>query len=336
MLDPGLEQTKTKSLVDFENSIEILATSSFTPAKKIPNSYFVERMGIDPEWIKSRTGILERRFVDEGQNTTFLALSAGQLAIKNAKLNPSKIGLVVVATSTADRRTPSTAVAIQHELGMSNAWGFDVSAGCSGFLYALASASSLVNSGAVEYALVIGVECLSKHIDWNDKKSCMLFGDGAGAVVIKKNTETVASPGAHILRSWSDQENDLIIDKDPNDLAATSVLKMNGREVFRQAVSSMSLIVSQLLENLKIDKKDIAHLIVHQANVRILDSVKERLGFSDAQVPGNIDRFGNTGAASIPILLDELAQSGKLKKNDIIVLTAFGAGFTTGAFAYKW
>ena len=322
-----------RNSLGFAPEFEVIATGSCLPKKIVSSRSLAERLGIDAGWIVSRTGIVERRHVEEPENTVLLARQAAKSAIDRAGVDPAHIGLIVVATSSPDKRTPSTAASIQSELGLGSAWAFDVSAGCSGFLYALKAASGILKTSALPYALVIGAESLSRHIDWTDRKSSVLFGDGAGAVVIKsKSGGGIRDP--FYLQSCSDCEGHLFIGDRAQD--GPALIRMNGREVFRQAVSRISESVARLMARLDLEAEDIQHFVVHQANARIVESVKSRLGFGDEQIPGNIERLGNTGAASIPILLHETAVSGRLRKNDLILLSAFGAGFTWGSAALVW
>ncbi|MCB0357594.1 MAG: beta-ketoacyl-ACP synthase 3, partial [Bdellovibrionales bacterium] len=283
--------TKPK-LFTVKNIYKIVGVGSFLPSHIVTNHDLSKRLGVTPEWICLKTGILERRYSTDAEDICFMAVQAGNIAILNSNIKPSQIGLLLVATSSPDKLTPSVSTSIQEELGLTNAWAFDLSAGCSGFLFALKTAASILYSSAADYALVIGADRLSSFLDWSDKKSSILFGDGAGAFVIKKNGEIKNTyKDTFVLHSTSDIHKNLSIQPQQSHLQNSNshfLLKMNGREVFKSAVSSIAKSTSQLLDNHGISTKKVNYFICHQANERIIKNVGSQLKFIDSQVPINI------------------------------------------------
>ena len=294
------------------------------------------------EWISTRTGIQTRRIAGKGENTSQMAVKAARKALGMSGLHPEDLDQIILATITNEVSMPSCACLVQKELGAVNAFAFDINAACSGFLYGLDMADSYVRRDPTKKILVIGAETLSSRVNWQDRNTCVLFGDGAGAAVVSG-----VEPGQGLLASkmYSDGTLHNLLDMDSAkgmnpDLAnfknEGSYIRMAGRDVFKYAVRGMESAVHEVLEKLDITLDDIGLLIPHQANVRILNSLLERLAIPREKVYVNIHKYGNTSAASIPIALDEANRAGMLKKDDLLLCCAFGGGFTWGAAVFKW
>ncbi len=299
------------------------------PERVLTNEELVARIGVTPEWIVERTGVRERRVVGEGETSSSLATEASARALADAGLPPAELGDVIVATVTPDYQFPAVASLVQARLGASAAGAYDVAAACSGFLYALAQAQAFIDTGGARRALVCGADILSRVTDFSDPKSAPLFGDGAGAVVV----QDVPGPsrlGPFTLRSDGARPELLYIPQ------GRGVIRMEGREVYRRAVDGMTRSVQEILAKAGVGLDEVDLLVAHQANARILATVGDRLGIDPSRVASNIDRFGNTSAASIPIVLAEAARAGTLRDGDLVVLTAFGAGFAWGAGILRW
>lgn len=311
---------------------------SYVPARVVDNQELSQKVDTSDEWIRTRTGIKERRLADEKENTSDLALEASRRAIADSGISLEQIDLVVVATITPDMAFPSTACLLQHKLGIPKVACFDLEAACSGFLYALDVADGMLSSGRYECALVVGAEKLSSIMDWEDRTTCVLFGDGAGAVVLTKDGE-----GAEMLgfKCGADGSNPSLLHQPAGGSMqpATSetvesgghFLKMNGREIFKSAVRVMERAAIELLEKHGFDKSDVDHVIPHQANARIVESLSQRLEIPLDRFYCNLQKYGNTSAASIPLALDEAYKSSTFKKGDLGLLVAFGAGLTWSA-----
>ena len=316
----------------------ILGVGSFVPPKVVDNHELSETVDTSDEWILSRTGIKQRHFAEKGHATSDLALGAAQKAISNAGIDPSLIDLVVVATITPDMAFPSTACQLQHKLGLGKVASFDLEAACSGFLYALDVADSMLASGRYNHALVVGAEKMSSIMDWKDRTTCVLFGDGAGAVVLGKKGK---GPQLLGFQCGADGANPSLLFQpaggSKNPASPNSIenrehfLRMNGREIFKSAVRVMEMASRQLLATHNIDPKDVDHVIPHQANVRIVESLANRLDLPIEKFFCNLERHGNTSAASIPLALDEATRLGILKPGQLGLLVAFGAGLTWSA-----
>lgn len=319
----------------------MLGTGSYVPEKVLTNQELESIVDTSDEWISSRTGIRERR-IAVGESTADMASKAAKAALKASGVSPKDIDLVVAGTVTPEMAFPSTACAVQAQLGIkSGAPAFDVSAACSGFLYALDVADKYVKTGGAKKALVIGVDRFSQILDWKDRSTCVLFGDGAGAAVVsaEKGSRGVLSSHIHAdgkhwemlycRNNWQPSP----FDKDP---AGPAVLRMNGNETFKIAVRTMGQAIKEVLEDTGINPEDIALLIPHQANLRIINAIRERLGMPEEKVFTNLDRYGNTSAGSIPLALDEAVRQGALKDGDIALFVAFGGGLTWASAAIKW
>ena len=311
---------------------------SYVPERKVDNHELSEKVDTSDEWIRTRTGIKERRFAGENENTSDLALEASRRALEDAGVSPEKIDLVVVATITPDMAFPSTACLLQHKLGIPKVACFDLEAACSGFLYALDVADGMLSSGRYECALVVGAEKLSSIMDWEDRTTCVLFGDGAGAAVLAKEGEGAEMIG---FQCGADGSNPSLLHQPAGGSMQPAsqetvdsrghFLKMNGREIFKSAVRVMERAAIELLEKHGLDKNEVDHVIPHQANARIVESLSQRLEIPLDRFYCNLHKFGNTSAASIPLALDEAYKSETFKKGDLGLLVAFGAGLTWSA-----
>ncbi len=312
---------------------------SFAPEKTLTNEDLAKRVDTSDEWITTRTGIKIRHITSDNETTAFLATEAARRALVKANLNAVDIEMIIVATITPEMVFPSTASFVQRALGAHKAWVFDLSAACSGFIYGLSIVQQFIESGRIKNALIIGAETLTKITDWTDRTSCILFGDGAGAVVLQRADDgrrgilysTMYSDGerwealncqAYGSRYPSSKELD-----DPKKI----FMQIKGREVYQQAIRRIVETVNECLEACALTIDDIAMIISHQMNARIIESASKRLGLPDEKVFINIHEYGNTSAASVPIAFDECARTGRLKRGDIVILVAFGAGLTWGA-----
>ena len=311
---------------------------SYVPEKILDNKELSLKVETSDDWIRTRTGIRERRIASSDQPTSELALNAARKAIEAAQIQPNQIDLVIVATITPDMAFPSTACILQHKLGLGKVACFDLEAACSGFLYSLDVADGMLASGRYRCALVIGAEKMSSILDWEDRTTCVLFGDGAGAAIIMTEGD---GPNLLGFRSGADGSNPSLLhqpaggSKQPASITSIEnrdhFLKMNGKEIFKSAVRVMEKATRELLEANGLETQDVDHVIPHQANVRIVESMAQRLEIPLDKFFCNLDRHGNTSAASIPIAFDEACQKGIFRKGEIGVLVAFGAGLTWSA-----
>ncbi len=321
----------------------IISTGSYVPDNVITNQDLEKIVETSDDWIIERTGIKERRIVNGNQATSDLAFEAASIALKRAHIKPKDIDLIIVATITPDMPFPSTACLLQDRLGAKNAAAFDVNAACSGFLYGLHIANSILRSGTHQRILLVGAEVLSKVTDWQDRTTCILFGDGAGAAVIEATKE---KRGILSTRIHSDGSlSDLIClpgtgSRNPCSketiLKRLNFIKMKGNETFKVAVRTLEELVVKTLEENKLDPSQLSLLIPHQANIRIIQATAKRLNLPMEKVFVNIDKFGNTSAASVPIALDEAVQTGRVQDGDYILLEAFGGGLTWASSLIRW
>lgn len=321
----------------------IISTGSYLPEKVLSNSEMEKMLDTSDEWITERTGIRERRIADSTQAASDLACEASRIALERAGLGPEDIDLIIVATITGDMPFPSTACFLQDKLGATNAAGFDINAACSGFLYSLYIADSFIKSGKHRRILVAGTEVLSKITDWDDRRTCVIFGDGAGAVIVGPSDDDSGLLSININsdgKMW-----DLIHvpgGGSRNPVSQSSIeqrmhyIKMKGNETFKVAVRTLEDIALKTLEENNIDPSSLSLLIPHQANLRIIQATADRLKVPMDKVFINLDKYGNTSAASIPIALDEALQSGRIKEGDYILLEAFGGGLTWASALIKW
>ncbi|QTD41219.1 beta-ketoacyl-ACP synthase III [Sporosarcina sp. Te-1] len=304
----------------------LIGIGKCVPSQVVTNADLEKRMDTTDEWIRTRTGIEQRRIAADDMDTSDMAFIAAEEAIRNAGIKPEDIGMILVATVTPDRPFPSVATMIQQRLGCVNAAAMDLSAACAGFMYGVVTAKHFVEAGTYKHVLVVGVEKLSKITDWEDRNTAVLFGDGAGAAVIGEVSE-----GRGILSYELGADG-----RGGNHLYQDKYIVMNGREVFKFAVRQMGESAVSVIEKAGLSKEDVDYLIPHQANIRIMEASRERLGLPIEKMSKSVHKYGNTSAASIPIsLYDDLAE-GRVKDDDIIVLVGFGGGLTWGALCIKW
>jgi len=314
----------------------LLGTGSALPRRIVTNAELAERVDTSDEWIVERTGIRQRHIAESDETTATLATAAARAALADAGVDASSIGLIVLATATPDNTFPATATKVQAALGCRGGIAFDVAAVCSGFLYALATADSLLRTGMAKRALVIGAETFSRILDWEDRTTCVLFGDGAGAVVLEAPGADAGgsdAPGILGTRLHADGAcHDLLyVDGGPSTTQTVGHVRMRGPEVFRHAVVNLSSVLKEVLEETGISSDEIDWVVPHQANARILDATARKLGISPDKVVVTVDRHANTSAASVPLALDTARRDGRIKPGDLVMLEAMGGGFTWGA-----
>ncbi len=315
----------------------------YAPTRVMTNFDFEKIVDTSDEWITSRTGIKERRFAADGESTSTMAVRAARLALERAKLRPQDVQLVIVGTCSPDYLFPATACIVQSELGATRAGAFDVEAACTSFVTALGIARGMISSGTVENALVVGAETLSRLLNFKDRGTCVLFGDGAGAVVVEASNASVGVESV-VLHSDGSKGELLMVEAGASRLPASKetvelgkhLITMQGGEVFKLAVKSMADAAEEALREAGLGLEDIDLMIPHQANIRIIEGVAKRLRFPMERVFVNIQRYGNTSAASIPIAMAEAEATGRLARGDKVLLVAFGGGFTWGAAVLEW
>lgn len=298
----------------------------YIPDQIVTNADLEKKMDTSDEWIRTRTGIEQRRIAEDGIGTVYMAAEAAKKAIQHAGIDPAEIDLIITATVTPDHMFPSVSCEIQHEIGAVNAAAMDVSAACAGFMYGIITGKQFVETGAYKHVLVVGAEKLSKVIDWEDRNTAVLFGDGAGAAVLGPVTE---GRGILSFELGADGRGGKHLYQDEH-------VKMNGREVFKFAVRQMGESSLAVLEKAGLTKEDVDFLMPHQANIRIMESARERLGLPPEKMSVTVNQFGNTSSASIPLTMVEELEKGNVKEDDIIVMVGFGGGLTWGAIAMKW
>ena len=306
----------------------IIGMGRCLPEDKLTNFQLEQRLDTSDEWIRTMTGIEERRIAKDDQDTSDMAREAAKKAIKDAGIDPAEIGLILVATVTPDQPFPSMSCVIQQEIGAVNAAAMDISAACAGFMYGVITAKQFIDNDVYKYVLVVGVEKLSKITNWEDRNTAVLFGDGAGAAVIGKVSE---GRGILSFELGADGTGGKHLFQDEEDH-----LQMNGREVFKFAVRQMGESAINVIEKAGLQKEDVDFLIPHQANIRIMEASRERLGLPLEKMSKTIHKYGNTSAATIPISLVEDIEEGRVKDDDVIVMVGFGGGLTWGAIAMKW
>ncbi|TMJ20576.1 MAG: ketoacyl-ACP synthase III [Alphaproteobacteria bacterium] len=314
----------------------IVGTGSALPPRRVTNQELVERVDTTHEWIVERTGIEARHIAADGETTATLATEAAKKALAAAGIEPQQIGLIVLATATPDQTFPASATIVQTALGIDDCIAFDVAAVCTGFLYALSVADNMVKGGMADYALVIGSETFSRILDWEDRATCVLFGDGAGAVVLK--AAEGADVGILATRLHADgRHNDLLfVDGGVSTTGTVGKLRMKGKEVFRHAVVNLAAVLGETLEAAGHRVEEIDWVVPHQANKRILDATARKLGLDPAKVVVTVDQHANTSAASVPLALDTAVRDGRIRKGDLIMLEAMGGGFTWGAALVRY
>ena len=312
----------------------------YLPARVMTNADLAAMVDTSDSWITERTGIKERRIAADGELTSTMGTVAARLALDDAGLAPEDIDLIILATSTPDQTFPATAVTIQAELGITHGAAFDVQAVCSGFVFALATADSYLKSGMFKRALVIGSEAFSRILDWEDRSTCVLFGDGAGAVVVEaqKLNGALTDRGilATSLRSDGRYRDKLYVDGGPSTTQTVGHLRMEGREVFRFAVGAITDVVDDVFRDTGYGAADLDWFVPHQANRRIIDGAVHKLGIGPEKVVMTLDRHGNTSAASIPLALADAVTDRRIKRGDLVMLDAMGGGFTWGATLLRW
>ncbi len=330
-----------------ECTLSIAGTGSYTPSRVLTNADLESMVDTSDEWITTRTGIKERRIAAAGEATSDMAVRAAESALEDAGVRPEELDLLIVATVTPDTFFPATACYVQSKLGAVNATAFDISAACSGFLYALAISRTFINTGSCEKILIIGAEKLSSMTNWEDRNTCVLFGDGAGAAVLVKNPESKDRSGrvlSTVMGTDGNQTDILVVPGGGSRCPITpknvdqrlNTISMLGREVYKYAVNAMKRACEEALEAAGLKSEDVSMVIPHQANIRIIEAIVDRLGIPMERTFINLDKYGNTSAAAIAIALDEAARSGAIKKGDIVLLVAFGAGLTWAASAVQW
>jgi 3-oxoacyl-[acyl-carrier-protein] synthase-3 len=318
----------------------IAGTGSYLPERIMTNADLSRIVETSDEWIVERTGIRERRIAAEGEKTSDLARRAALAALKAADCVPADVDLIVLATSTPDLTFPATATIVQAQLGITAGAAFDIQAVCSGFVYALATADNFIKAGQSECALVIGAETFSRILDWTDRTTCVLFGDGAGAVVLRaeegKGTREDRGILLTVLRSDGRYRDKLYVDGGPSATKTVGHLRMEGREVFKHAVVNIADVMDKTIAKAGFVPGDINWFVPHQANRRILEGTAKKLGVPEERVVMTLERHGNTSAASIPLALDVAAKDGRIQRNDLVLMEAMGGGFTWGAALARW
>ena len=313
----------------------VLGTGSFLPERVVTNADLASTVDTSDEWIVSRTGIRERRIAGAGETTCDLAERAARQALDAAGCLASEIDLVIVATTTPDRVFPGTACLLQERLGIHGPAAFDVQAVCTGFVYALAIAEKFIRTGSAKRALVVGAETMSRIVDWNDRSTCVLFGDGAGAVVVGASDEQgILSSHLHADGAYKDLLT--VPAETPMRGAASGRITMRGNEVFRMAVTTLDALVGETLAANDLKQSDIRWLVPHQANTRIIAATAKRLGMAMDQVIVTVDRHGNTSAASIPLAFDSGVRDGRIQRGDVVLMEAFGGGLTWGSVLLRY
>ncbi|WP_327194319.1 beta-ketoacyl-ACP synthase III [Novosphingobium mangrovi (ex Hu et al. 2023)] len=313
----------------------LLGTGSALPEKVVSNSELAQRVDTSDEWIVERTGITQRYIAGPDETTSSLATKAALKAIEASGIEAASIDLIVLATATPDQTFPATATTVQHNLGCGGCIAFDVAAVCSGFLYAVGVVDSMLRSGMAQRALVIGAETFSRILDWEDRTTCVLFGDGAGAIVLEAQEQAEGETPRGILATKLHADgahNQLLyVDGGPSTTGTVGKLRMKGREVFRHAVVNLAQVLHEVLEAEGLTTADIDWLVPHQANARILDGTAKKLSLSPEKVVKTVGEHANTSAASVPLALDQAVRDGRITQGDLVVLEAMGGGFTWGA-----
>lgn len=313
----------------------VLGVGSALPKRQVSNEELAKSVDTSDEWIVERTGIRARYVAGEGETTASLATEAARRALEHAGLAPSDIDIIVLATATPDQTFPSSATKVQATLGIDDCIAFDVHAVCTGFLYALSVADSMLRGGNGQKALVIGAETFSRILDWEDRTTCVLFGDGAGALVLGAE-ETDSGILATKLHADGRHNDLLFVDGGPSTTGTVGKIRMKGREVFRHAVVNLAEVLNEVLADAGLNAADVDWVVPHQANARILDATARKLGLPAEKVVVTVDRHANTSAASVPLAFDTAVKDGRIKRGDIVVLEAMGGGFTWGAAALRY
>mgnify|MGYP003455008055 CR=1 FL=1 len=318
----------------------IRGCGGYLPKRVLSNRDLAQVVDTSDDWIRTRTGIQQRHIVADGELTSTMGTMAARRALDHAGLKPEDIDLIILATSTPDQTFPATAVTIQAELGINHGAAFDVQAVCSGFVFALATADNYLKSGQFKRALVIGAEAFSRILDWDDRSTCVLFGDGAGAVVVEAQKLNGAATDrgiiASCLRSDGRYRDKLYVDGGPSSTGTVGHVRMDGPEVFRHAVTNISAIIDDILKAAGYKASDVDWFVPHQANKRILDGAARKLGLAPERIIVTVDKHANTSAASIPLALSTGCDDGRIKTGDLVLIEAMGGGFTWGAVLVRW
>jgi len=312
----------------------LIGTGSALPKRAVGNAEMAAMVDTSDEWIVERTGIRNRHVAGPDETTATLATDAARKAIEAAGIDAKSIDLIVLATATPDQTFPATATLVQHALGCNGGIAFDVAAVCSGFLYAVGVADSMLRSGMAQRALVIGSETFSRILDWEDRTTCVLFGDGAGAVILEaQESDEQGGRGILATRLHADGAHNqlLYVDGGPSTTGTVGKLRMKGREVFRHAVTNLAEVLVEVLDDVGLTAQEIDWVVPHQANARILDATARKLGLAPEKVVVTVDQHANTSAASVPLALDKAVRDGRIKAGDLVMLEAMGGGFTWGA-----
>jgi 3-oxoacyl-[acyl-carrier-protein] synthase-3 len=328
-------------------SSRIIGCGSYLPQRILTNAELAQQLETSDEWIVARTGIRQRHIAAEGELTSDLATCAAARALANAEITAAEVDLIIVGTSTPDDTFPATATQVQAKLGSTRGVAFDLQAVCSGFVFALATADNFIRAGQVQTALVIGAETYSRILDWSDRGTCVLFGDGAGAVVLRaangaggEQTAPVGNRALGILSTHLHSDGRfrdiLYVDGGPSSTQTVGHLRMSGKEVFRHAVASLAAVAEEAVAANDLKLTDLDWVVPHQANIRILDAVGRKLGLPAEKVIATVDRHANTSAASIPLALDVACGDGRLKAGDLVLMEAIGGGLTWGAVLARW
>lgn len=313
----------------------VIGTGSALPKRRVDNEELARQVDTSDQWIVERTGIRSRYIAGEGETTASLATDAARAALENAGIESTEVDLIVLATATPDQTFPSSATKVQAALGINDCVAFDVHAVCTGFLYAVSVADAMIRGGTGRTALVIGAETFSRILDWEDRTTCVLFGDGAGALVLRAEE---GERGILATKLHADgRHNDLLfVDGGPSTTGTVGKLRMKGREVFRHAVVNLADVLNEVLTATDLKAEDVDWVVPHQANARILDATAKKLGLPSEKVVVTVDRHANTSAASVPLALDTAVKDGRIKRGDIVVLEAMGGGFTWGAAVLRY
>lgn len=311
---------------------------TYLPERIVSNDELAKMVDTTDEWIVERTGIHQRHIAADGEFTSDLAIAASRRALDDADMSAQDIDLIILATSTPDNTFPATATAVQNALGITSGAAFDVQAVCSGFIYALTTANSFIVAGQAKNVLVIGAETFSRILDWEDRTTCVLFGDGAGALVVSAEDGDDASRGILACRLRSDGrfKEKLYVDGGPSSTQTVGHLRMEGREVFKHAVTNIASVMQETLEEAGIAASDVDLFVPHQANIRILEGTARKIGLDTQKIVITVGEHGNTSAASVPLALGVAVADGRLKKGDLVLLEAMGGGFTWGAVLLRW
>ncbi|MEL3892331.1 beta-ketoacyl-ACP synthase III [Ferrovibrio sp. MS7] len=318
----------------------VIGCGSYLPERILTNAELATMVDTSDEWIVERSGIRQRHIAAEGEKTSDLAIKAAERAIQHAGIQASEIDLIVLATATPDETFPATACRVQHALGLTHGAAFDVQAVCSGFIYAMATADNFLKAGQFKTALVIGAETFSRIIDWTDRTTCVLFADGAGALVLRAEEGAGDTMDRGVLTTHLHSDGRyhdmLYVDGGPSSTQTTGHLKMLGKEVFRHAVVNLSDVVKETLAAVNMTADQIDWLVPHQANKRIIDGTAKKLGMTTEKVVLTVDHHGNTSAASVPLALCEAVADGRIKRGDVVLMEAMGGGFTWGSALVRW